>query len=921
MADSVGTLRGPANKPLGSFCWWVLLLSLVSAMCVPALHAAQDDVAPPVAVPRFGEFRAIVIPPQTVTVPRLLGLQWREASKALSEAGLSTQEFPLFRDSPKPDNTVIDQDPAAGTKVQRGSSVTLTVSRYKAEEVLVTVPDLRGRSWDEARRILQRYGLTTQEFPVFQDSTQPSNTVIEQRPRPGLQVKRGSSVTLTVSRQTLPELQLLITGPGRIRQGETANWSARLSPDVPGASVSYRFSVGGEPITGWVRDNNVTHRFTEPGFTSVLAEAIVVLGRQRESLRAVASRVQVIPLPPPEVSIEPDSERVEQGATVRFRARVRAQMPVELLWEGPSGQRRGVDTYVVDTGEVSPGGHTITLTASAQYLESVSARARLSVDEPYSPPRASIENRTPRVAIGEPVELIGRYRTDQRYPGVLQWQWPGGQRDRADTLTMDSTPLGLGRHTFEFVVNDGREDARASTTVEVFTPLEPPLARIDPPRAEVMQGDPVVFRDVSPRANRGELVPTWLLPNGERRGGSRLELDTSDWAPDTYKVELRVDGPHGRVDTTTALLEVTRAYRPPRAAIDPPGGYRLEQGEAAVFNDASRTDGRFPVTRTWAGPAGAQEDGDTLRLDTATLEPRDYTVSLTVRDARGEDTARAPLVVLAPPPLPQLRIEPDSVSAIRGDRVDFGFSVKPPGAALHETAWSGPQGEPVHARSYAIETRDLAPGRHEIRLTARDERQRRLSAIASVQVRDPVLSLSVDRPALPPGESAVFTPRIEPELPGGRLWVRIDGVEGLQRVDETAPLTHLFPAAGSYKAVLVVERDGLRWQSAPVTVLVAVPFWQPLWPWLGALGGLAALGAGGALAWQRVRRRRPARPVSKSVRLETAVRAGPAHTVSDFGPLAPEFPEVALTLITDRGTQTVTDNEEQNREPEQPSGA
>ena len=112
---------------------------------------------------------------------------------------------------------------------------------------------------------------------------------------------------------------------------------------------------------------------------------------------------------------------------------------------------------------------------------------------------------------------------------------------------------------------------------------------------------------------------------------------------------------------------MTPAYRPPRAAIEPPGGYRVEQGEPAVFVDASATDGRFPVTRRWAGSAGVHGGAERLRIDTAVLDPGEYEVALTVRDARGEDSARVPLTVLAPPLPPELRIEPPRASVIRGD--------------------------------------------------------------------------------------------------------------------------------------------------------------------------------------------------------------------------------------------------------------
>ena len=1098
MANRVGawgdSARRATQSARDSFCWLVFLVSLTCLLYPPILNAAKDDVSAPIAVPLFRDFKATIVPSATVTVPRVTGQQWQKATEILRQAGLTTQEFPLFRDSPKPDNTVIDQMPEPGKKVQRGSSVTLTVSRQKlpadiklsitgprevrqgdsatysarvspqvpgakvlyrfslgkelitqwlrtgsvshpfrnagstsvvaearvalgdqrktlrpaarqvlvnprappeisispksrqvergasvrftasvrtdvpvdlvwdgpagerrgvktydvdtrgissgshnitltarskgvkdvsararliVDESLATVPDLRGALWSKAKGLLETHDLTTQEFPLFRESIEPDNTIVAQEPPPGSQVNRGSSVTLTVARQTLPDLTVNVIGPVDVRQGDDpSRYRAELSRQIPGADVLYRFYEGPRPITGWVRTPSVEHVFPETGTTSIIVETRVELNEQRKTPRGSLADIHVRPPPLPIVSITPDRERVEQGAMVRFTAEVEAEMPVELLWEGPLGQRQGIATYAVDTREVPPGTHEIILTAHAKGIEPVAARASLTVEERYRPPQANIETITPRVAIGEPVELRGRYEVDPRYDAELQWEGAGGTRGQLGIMTMDSVQLGLGEHAFDFVVRDGRGTARDSTTVEVYTPLDPPLARIDPPAAEVMQGDAVVFHDVSPRENRGELVPTWLLPGDLTRSGRRLDLNTSEWSPGVHEIVLRLDGPYRRRDLAKARLEVTGAYRPPRAAIDPPEGYRVELGEPASFTDVSRTDGRLPVARRWAGPADAQGDADSLHINTAMFAPGDYQVSLTVRDARGEDTARVPLIVLAPPPLPELRIEPANISVIRGQRVDFSFSATPAEALIGDPVWSGPQGEHLSASTYAFETRALPSGRHEVELAARDDRQRPLLAVAYVDIEDPVVALSVDRAELPPGESAVFAAKVSPQLPGAQFWVRIDGAEGIHPVDINVGLTHQFPNSGTYTAVLIAERDGLQWESKPVRVVVDSPIWPKLGPWLG---GVAALIVGGVLAWRRFRSS-SANPVRVGVRFEATVRSRPDRSLSEFGTASRDLPEVALAVVRDRGVQVTIESEEQNGEPGDLSG-
>jgi eukaryotic-like serine/threonine-protein kinase len=62
-----------------------------------------------------------------VRVPDVVGLTVDEASTALLTRGLTPR--PRLVDSPQEENTVVAQSPAAGTRVESGSSVRLDVAR------------------------------------------------------------------------------------------------------------------------------------------------------------------------------------------------------------------------------------------------------------------------------------------------------------------------------------------------------------------------------------------------------------------------------------------------------------------------------------------------------------------------------------------------------------------------------------------------------------------------------------------------------------------------------------------------------------------------------------------------------------------------------------------------------------------------
>ena len=87
------------------------------------------------------------------------------------------------------------QDPIEGSKLQRGDIVVLKVSTGKPK---VPVPNLIGKSRDDAIAILVRAGLEPNPQPVPSD--QIANTVTAQDPHAGVVVVAGSRVRINVSK-------------------------------------------------------------------------------------------------------------------------------------------------------------------------------------------------------------------------------------------------------------------------------------------------------------------------------------------------------------------------------------------------------------------------------------------------------------------------------------------------------------------------------------------------------------------------------------------------------------------------------------------------------------------------------------------------------------------------------------------------
>jgi serine/threonine-protein kinase len=107
--------------------------------------------------------------------------------------GPVTEKF----DETAPVGTVLAQDPTQGTAVKRGTPVGLTVSKGPQP---IPVPDVRGKSQDDAVKTLEAAGLKAVIAPeTVNDKTVPKGAVAAQAPASGT-LTRGQSVTLTVSK-------------------------------------------------------------------------------------------------------------------------------------------------------------------------------------------------------------------------------------------------------------------------------------------------------------------------------------------------------------------------------------------------------------------------------------------------------------------------------------------------------------------------------------------------------------------------------------------------------------------------------------------------------------------------------------------------------------------------------------------------
>ncbi|QDZ16878.1 Stk1 family PASTA domain-containing Ser/Thr kinase [Humibacter ginsenosidimutans] len=128
---------------------------------------------------------------KSVTVPNVAGKSVTDAQKMLQDAGLNPGQITQQDNPTVPLNVVISTDPASGASAHEGDTVNFIVSNGQ-----VTLPDLTGKSVQDATAALHQLGLVPDAEGDPSCTTQTGAPVNHQNQAPG-PVSQGSTVTFT----------------------------------------------------------------------------------------------------------------------------------------------------------------------------------------------------------------------------------------------------------------------------------------------------------------------------------------------------------------------------------------------------------------------------------------------------------------------------------------------------------------------------------------------------------------------------------------------------------------------------------------------------------------------------------------------------------------------------------------------------
>jgi len=162
---------GPPASARGPIWPWALLAALIVAGAIV------------VAV--------LVLAPARSTVPGVLGETQVQAGQALGAFHVVTTQEP----STAPSGTVIKQNPAAGTVLSKGSTVSITISSGPPPG---TVPNVVGESAATAKAVLTHAGYRFSTSSASSTSVKAGD-VVSTTPGSGSSANRGSIVQLVIS--------------------------------------------------------------------------------------------------------------------------------------------------------------------------------------------------------------------------------------------------------------------------------------------------------------------------------------------------------------------------------------------------------------------------------------------------------------------------------------------------------------------------------------------------------------------------------------------------------------------------------------------------------------------------------------------------------------------------------------------------
>lgn len=211
---------------------------------------------------------------EPVTVPNLVGMTSSLAVQSLADIGITSPDI-TYQYSDQDKGDVIAQSPNSGQQAIPGkTTVTLVVSSGVEK---VTVPDLTGKTKDEATKALSDLGLTMTTTEEYSDTVKEGSVISNDQTNQ--EVEKGTAIAVVLSKGKEPEKKTF-----------TVNLTAAFDKDGADTQVIKVSISGADDPTGQV--NEVTLTKDSNNYTQAIA--ITVSGDNKATITITRNNKQVV---------------------------------------------------------------------------------------------------------------------------------------------------------------------------------------------------------------------------------------------------------------------------------------------------------------------------------------------------------------------------------------------------------------------------------------------------------------------------------------------------------------------------------------------------------------------------------------------------------------------------------------------------
>ncbi len=136
---------------------------------------------------------------EKVTVPDVTGKPIAQARTTLEQAGFKVGTETEVYSSDVSSGNVVSTDPKAGEQAEKGATIKINVSKGTEQ---VNVPDLKGKSADDAQKALSQAGLNGQQGDTVYSDDVAEGAVASQDTSAGSKANKGDTVVFHLSKGT-----------------------------------------------------------------------------------------------------------------------------------------------------------------------------------------------------------------------------------------------------------------------------------------------------------------------------------------------------------------------------------------------------------------------------------------------------------------------------------------------------------------------------------------------------------------------------------------------------------------------------------------------------------------------------------------------------------------------------------------------